>query len=259
MPSKTPRKRKSGGTEYRFRIDAYTPDKIPMARLAEYMGELATLLGEQAAVHFRRLENGSTVIVHAVEREAVPKVRARTTAVRHGDGTQEAMRAFQAINKLLREDDATADLRDKKQGSAKILQFPGRLDASEKFTAIRQHGSIDGVINSIGGRDETVHLRLESDGRQVSGCYTTRAIAKELRHLLFEPVRLFGRGRWNRDDDGIWTLEDFKVDSFEALNEVPLSDALGTLRAIPTEWTDAAYDELGAIRHGSGGKRNGGH
>jgi len=248
----------TGGTEYRFRIDAYTPDKIPMGRLAEYMGELATLLGEKAFVHFRRLERGSTILVHAIEKEAVPKVRDRTTAVRRGEGTQEAMRAFQAINKLLREDNAVGELRDKEQ-SAKILQFPGRLDASEKFASIKQQGSIDGIVNSIGGRDETVHIRIEHDGRQLSGCYTTRSVAKELGHLLFEPVRLFGRGKWNRDDDGNWTLEEFKIESFEALNGAPLPDAIAALREVPTEWTDDAYGELGMIRRGSKAKRNGGH
>jgi hypothetical protein len=149
---------------------------------------------------------------------------------------------------------------DKKGASAKILKFPGRLSASEKFAAIKQHGSIDGVINSIGGRDDTVHIRLmDHRGQQISGCYTTRTIAKQLAPLLFEPVRLFGRGKWSRDDDGNWTLEDFRVENFEALNDAPLSDALAALRAVKTEWPDNSIDELGDMRHGPGGKRNGGH
>jgi len=253
------RQKTGGGGEFRFKIDAYSPEKIPMARLAAYMAELASLLGEEASVHFRRLEKGSTVIVHAVEKEAVPKVRARALAVRRGDGTQEAMRAFQAINKLLREDNAVGSLRDKKQ-TAKILQFPGRLEATEKFTAVRQQGSIDGILNSVGGKDDTVHLRLQDHaGNQISGCHTSRTLGKELGKRLFESVRLFGRGRWNRDDEGVWTLEDFKVENFEPLDDAPLSDALAALRAIPTEWDDKAATELGVIRHGSGGKRNGGH
>ena len=49
--------------EYRFVIDALSPDSLPMARLAEYMGELARLLGRPDQVHFERLEGGSTVLV----------------------------------------------------------------------------------------------------------------------------------------------------------------------------------------------------
>jgi len=59
MPRNPKRPRKSGG-EYRFKIDAYTPDTMPMSRLAEYMRELSEMLGEPSAVHFERLEPGST-------------------------------------------------------------------------------------------------------------------------------------------------------------------------------------------------------
>ena len=125
-----------------------------------------------------------------------------------------------------------------------FFRFPGRLTPEERFTAVRQHGSIDGIINRIGGRDETIHVSLEMEGRQVSGCYTNRAVAKELRHYLFETVRLFGRGKWNRDGDGNWSLEDFKIESFEPLKDVPLSQVLTELRSIPTEWTDETHDEV---------------
>ncbi len=58
--------------EFRLKIDAYSPKTIPMASLASYMNDLARLLGELASVHFVRLEEGSTVLVH----EAVPDVHA---------------------------------------------------------------------------------------------------------------------------------------------------------------------------------------
>jgi hypothetical protein len=57
--------------EYRLRIDAFTPETLPMSRLAEYMADLATLLGEQERVHFARLENGSTALVHTIECHSV--------------------------------------------------------------------------------------------------------------------------------------------------------------------------------------------
>lgn len=156
------------------------------------------------------------------------------------------------------EDNAVGVLREKRT-TAVVLRFPGRLEPEEKFTAVRQYGSIDGVVNRIGGKDETIHVTLEIEGRQVSGCFTNRAVAKDLRHHLFDTVRLFGRGKWNRDADGNWALEDFKIEGFEPLKEVPLTQALDEIRSIPTEWTDEAHDELRAIRHGPGDKRNGGH
>jgi hypothetical protein len=255
-PKRPPR---GDAAEYRFVIDAYTPQTIPMGRLAEYMRELAEVLGEHNAVHFKRLEAGSTVLVSKIEREAVPKVRARVVAVRRGEAPREALRAYKAINKLLREDNGVGALKDDKAG-ATIIRFPGRDEAEEKFPSVHEHGSVDGVIVRIGGADETVHITLQVDGQeQVSGCYTNRLLGKQLAHKLFEPVRLFGRGRWSRDNEGQWTLVSFKVESFDPLSDMPLSAALTDLRAIPNDWDEASLTQLALIRHGPPRKTNGGH
>lgn len=251
-------RRQKGDTEHQFTIDAYTPETIPMARLAEYMRELSQMLGEPASVHFLRVEPGSTVIVHRVEREAIPKIRERILLVKNGDGPAEGMRAYNAINKLLRDDNAVGAYRGHK-GSAVILKFPGRERIEERFSTIRQQGFIDGIVTGIRGRDETVHITLDSEGKQISGCYTNRAIAKQLGSKLYEAVRLFGKGKWFRDAEGTWGLSDFKVESFEPLQEVLLTDALGRLRAIPAEWGDEAFRELELIRKGTKGSSNGGH
>jgi hypothetical protein len=259
-----PRKQRSakGAAEYRFKIDAWTPDTLPMARLAEYMAELAQLLGERSGVHFRRLAKGSCVLIHKVDHEAIPKVRERIRRVRADDAPSDATKAFKAINKLLREDNATGVLRaDSERGT--IIRFPGREEAEEKFSSIRQHGSIDGIVVRVGGTDATVPVWLEVEDEQISGCYTTRAVAKQLGAKLFEPVRLFGQGRWSRDGEGEWSLVSFKVESFEALEDVPLTAAVERLRSIRTEWTDEAYAELGMIRKGPAAKprnkNNGSH
>lgn len=246
------------GAEYRFTIDAYSPETMPMSRLAQYLGELSSLLGETSAVHFSRLETGSTVVVSSVEHEAIPKVRARAASVRRGEGQSDAVRAFKQINKLLRDDNAVAYLQDKAVGAV-ILKFPGREEVEEKFPAIRQQGSIDGVIIRVGGQDETVPVWLEVEDKKISGCFASKAIAKQLGSKLYEAVRLFGKGRWSRDNEGLWSLIDFKIESFEALDEAPLSSALAQLRAIPTEWDDGAFSEFDLIRHGPKGKPHGGH
>jgi hypothetical protein len=257
-PKNPPRPRESAGVEYRFKIDAYTPDTIPQLRLAEYMRELSQIFGEAAAVHFRRIERGSLVLVSKIEREAIPKVRERVSRVRRGEPAQDALRAYQQMNKLLREDNAVGLLHDEK-AKTEMLRFPGREEVVEKFPSVREHGSIDGVLVRIGGTDESVHVTLQFENQQLTGCWTNRAIAKQLAHKLYEPVRLFGRGRWSRDSEGGWTLSDFKIESFEPLQDIPLSAAIAELRAIPVEWDTQAYEELGTIRHGPGEKRNGGH
>lgn len=251
-------KGKATWAEYRFKIDAYTPETMPMGRLAEYMAELSRMLGERERVHFLKLSRGSTVLVHRVEREAVPKVRDRVSNLRQGQGTVESLRAFQTINRLLREDNAIGTLRGTPSGGV-VIRFPGREEIKEKFEAVRQHGSIDGIVTGIRGKDETIHITIQVEGNQVSGCNTTKLIAKKLGARLFEPVRLFGRGRWSRDADGNWSLEDFRVESFEALSDANLSSALEDLRRTPSEWVEHSLADLPMLRHGTENKRHGGH
>ena len=258
-PSTAPRKAKaSTGTEYRFSIDAYTPETMPMARLAEYMSRLAEILGEPSAVHFDRLVAGSTVLVHRIEREALPKVRERAAAVQRGDAPREAIRAYRAINRLLREDNGVGVLRENVRG-AKVLLFPGREETEETISSVRQTGTIDGFVMKVGGTDETVPVLLKSEDQLISHCWTTKPIAKQLAHKLFEPVRLFGTGRWGRDADGMWTLHEFEIKTFESMQDVPLSAAIAELRAIDGDWGSEAYQELAVIRNGPARRRHGGH
>ncbi len=245
------------GTEYRFSIDAYTPATMPMARLAEYMKQLAEILGEPGAVHFERLETGSTVLVHKVEREAVPKVRERAASVQRGDAPRDAIRAFKAVNRMLREDNGVGLLRERTRG-AKILVFPGREEAEEVLSSVRQVGTIDGFVMKVGGTDETVPILLKSEDQLISHCWATKQLAKQLAQKLFEPVRLFGNGRWGRDGDGLWTLLEFQVKTFEALEDAPLSVAVSRLRAIDGGWGEDAYAELALIRGGAARRQHGG-
>jgi hypothetical protein len=229
-----------------------------MDRLAQYMAEFAKLLGEKDAVHFGGLTKGSTILNVKVEREAAPKVRDRVATVRSGNCSGDTQRAYRALNKLLRDDNAVGMLRDKSP-SVVVIKFPGREIEEEQFYSISQHGSVDGIVTGIKGSDETVHITILSGDQQIVGFETTRIIAKKLGAKFDEPVRLFGRGRWQRDVEGNWTLKYFRVESFEALEDMPLADALDLMRKIPTEWNDSALAEIGAMRSGPGGKRNGGH
>jgi len=242
---------------YRFRIDVFTPRTIPMVRLAEYMAELARVLGESAAVHFERLESGSTVLVHRVQREAVPKVRERVQSVRRGIASRDVLRSYRTINKLLKEDNGAAVLRESKRGT--IIEFPGRNEVEERYPAVRQYGSVDGIVCRVGGIDRTVPVTLEIEGQPISAFGTSRPVAKELAKNLFEPIRVFGIGKWLRDQEGNWSLDDFKIESFQTLDDEPLSATLSKLRELAVDWNEASYAELDLIRHGPVTKKNGGH
>ncbi len=216
--------------EYRFVIDAYSPETLPMSRLAEYMADLARLFGTAERVHFVRLEAGSTVLVQTVEAEAATEVRNRIDAVAAGQGPEEATRAFRTLNRYLAADGATGSLRD---GGGEVIPFPGRGHPPPlTFGAFNQPGVLDGVLIRVGGRDDTVPVHL-LDGETVHLCNANRDMARRLAPYLYgAPLRVHGDGRWDRDADGGWEMKRFNVSDFEELDEAPLGEVVGRLRDV---------------------------
>jgi len=222
--------------EYRFKIDAFTPETMPMARLAEYLTDLAKLLGTQDSVHLIKVEPGSTVPVMLVEYEDEPKVRERLHAVHNNEGPEEAMRAAVEINRRLVRDNARGDLIDPIGKS--IIKFPGRDRAiNVSYGPFSQPGSLDGVLIGVGGKRDPVPVHLQPRNEaDIHICYASRTLAKQLAQHIFGPMlRVSGTGRWFRDPDGKWIMERFMVVGFDVLRETKLRDVVGKLRQIPSE------------------------
>jgi hypothetical protein len=245
-------------TEFRFRIDAFTPETIPMARLAEYMKHVAEILGETTLVHFSHLEGGSTVLVNRIQNEAVPKIRDRAAAIARREAPRDAIASFHHVNRMLREDNAAAVLRERKRGPT-ILIFPGREESQLQVSSVRQHATLEGELLRVGGKGERVPILLQSEGMEIAGVWSDRPTAKRLAGHLFEPVRLSGEGRWSRDVMGTWILNDFHVASYQVLENLGLAKTVQRLREAGGDWTAEAFADLQRIRHGSPEAADGGH
>lgn len=235
---------------YDFRIDAWAPDTLPMSRLADYLAELATLFGNREQVHFVKVVKGSAIPVISVENTAYPKVEARLRLVDRSDAPKELICAKQRINEMLREDNASAYLRPR--GGAKILEFKGAKTPLAEEVVLFEQGELDGVVLRIGGKDETVPVMLEGENGQYFRCNTKRDIAKQLAgHIFGTPVRVSGKGKWHRNQQGEWALESFDIQSFELLDNTSLEDVIAGLRAVEgSEWNEMAapQEELKKLR-----------
>lgn len=219
--------------EYVFHIDVFTPDTLPMSRLAEYLAALSRMIGHTEHTHFLRVDEGSAKLVHKVDAVDAPKVETRLNNVRRGQAPKEAMKARKELDDLLANDNAIATLTEAETGRV-VVPFEGRNRPKPiSFPAFREDTAIQGQIVSIGGRDSTAHAILQ-DGEVVHvNLSMTRDIARELAPLLYGPiVRLHGNGRFERQPDGKWKMLDFKVDRFEKLDERLPKDFLTELRAI---------------------------
>lgn len=240
--------------EYRFKIDAYSPETMPMSRLAEYLHDLAVLFGEDKGVHLIKVEKGSTVPLMLIDVEEEPKIRERIQAVQQNTAPKDAQRAAAQIDERLRKDNAKGAIVG--PGGGKILSFSGRdLNKLPEYGPFNQPGKFDGIPIRVGGEQESVPVHLEGRDR-IYICWAKRSLAKEIAQYLFTSViRVEGVGRWTRHRDGEWEMISFTIKDYTPLPAVSLKDAIQRLRLIPAEWKqmDDPLGELARIRQGTDG------
>ena len=240
-------------TEYRFHIDAFTPATLPMRRLAEYMAEVAKLLGEPERVHFVKIEGGSAILVSQIESEAEIKVARRLLEVKNGEGDIEALRAERRIDGMLATDNAVGQLLD--ENGAEIIPFPGRTRPRPlRYGPFREDGVLEGVLIRVGGKDESVPVWLRDEGT-IHKCTAKEDIARRIsvHYPTGDFLRVWGSGRWMREEDGAWSMERFDIREFEPLDEASLPAVIKKLRTVQgAEWGDDPVGDLHRLRKGGG-------
>lgn len=210
---------------YTFRIDSFTPATLPLARLAEYLAALADLFGEEQSVHFKALKKGSAQVVNTVEKHAAPKVRLRVQNASTVEASADIAEPFQRINKMLRLDNATGQL---KLGTARILDFPGRKAIKPPIMGpFTQPFERDGVLVRIGGKDKSAHAIIRDPEGEDWSFEISRDLARSLCHHLFGgPLRLRGTARWLRNEDGKWEYTSLRASDFVELSSASLKETL---------------------------------
>jgi hypothetical protein len=212
--------------DYRFRIDAFTPSTLPMARLSEYMADFAAILGHQPHVHFLGLEKGSAVLRARVDEEVWPEVEAN---LRHADDPKGGrFRIYERLDRRLAEDGAVGEIINFRE--MVVLRLAGRDRPPElDFPSFRERSYLDGELVRIGGKDTTVHATIV-DGARSFRCQLSRDLARQLAGMLFNGrVRIYGNARWKLLPESEWSLEQFDADAFEILEGGSLIDSITRL------------------------------
>lgn len=232
--------------ELRFKIDAYTPDTMPLSRLLSYLRPLATILGEPDNVHLMDIEDGTTTAVLAVERHAYPSVTRHIRDLRDGKGSPAANSARRQIDDLATDDEAGPclildDLGEKLVDFAEFSQ-----NGQFEYGPFSEPGILDGVPIVVGGKNDPVPVHLEAPDK-VYVCKASRTVAKAIgEHLFTDPIRVSGVGQWLRDHDGQWNMLGFLIQSFELLRTETLAEVTERLRGIEADWK-SLDDPLGDL------------
>lgn len=237
--------------DYRFKINAYSPETMPLGLLTDYLADLAIVLGE--GVHLVGIEDGSHTSLMHIDREAEPKVRERIRAVELEEAPIPVMEAYARINGRLRRDNADGAFLEKEKN---LLFFPGcEPDNVPEYGPFNEVTTIDGVPVVIGGTREPVSVHLLNRNGERFLCSASREKAKLIApHLFTTIIRAEGIGRWIRYPEGIWEARSFTIENFVPLadvSDVSLRASIDEIREIPAKWKelDDPIAELASIRY----------
>lgn len=228
--------------EYEFKLEAYTPQTIPMERLAKYLAALAKLFGNEASIHLSRLEAGSTCPIMSIDIEAIPKIEERLNGLGSGEAANDARMAFDEINKLCAADNATGALYGRNMGVRDgnvVVLFEGRnLPKRLKFGPFTEQITFDGELIRIGGKDKTAHAQLVDPEGVIWNGEMTKDLAANIAQYLYKGLlRVSGRAKWIRDEDGHWIPISLVITEFLVLDDDSLFDATNKLRSLKeTDW-----------------------
>jgi hypothetical protein len=235
-----------------------TPETMPMARLAEYLFDLAAMMGYKESVHLVKVDNGSATPVMLIDADEEARITDHLQKAQLGRSDRSANLAYRRFETKLREDNAFARVRNVEKG-CNVIEFIGRnREKVTEYGPIRERASVVGEVIRVGGKDETVPVWLKRvDGDFFFYCDAKKHVAQDLGHKMYVTLRLHGIATWKRDDKGTWTMVHFSIQSFdpEPLSDAGLAETLAVLRAIPDNgWLDAAdpLADLREIRHGEG-------
>ncbi|HEY7802862.1 MAG TPA: hypothetical protein VIC30_00275 [Orrella sp.] len=214
---------------FALKIEALSPQSIPMNRLARYMLEFAGLMGCVEHVRFEGVSAGSTIVRAQVHTDIAPLIAARIQAISSNKADANVLKYFDAINDLLREDQTRGCL---VQSDRSLIAFQGaEIKVGAGIGPIKETGDLTGQLISVGGKDQTKHVRIMSQHGEIYRLETRNIeLAKALAKHLFSLVRVNGSGTWHQDSCGNWKLERFVAESFETLDDTDLITAMQALR-----------------------------
>jgi len=238
-----------------LRIDGITPRKMALSDLGQYMLDFVRLLGAEQCPRFYRIKQNCTSIGARLPREREVDTRQRLFLVRNGEGPQEALNAQSSIALRMGKSRAKGGVVTDYQGTRLIeIPVPVIAPAAPSLPVLTRAGSLQGQVIKIGGKQEVVPVQIEDVDGFVYYCLARRELARKLgRHIFGKTVRVHGVGKWRRDDERRWIVEDFQIHEVdEDLSDAPLDFAIERLRAIDSAWKDHPdpHDELERIRNG---------
>lgn len=242
---------KRGEFSFMFRILGRTPGKFPMNRTGEYIREFAELLGTENYPVFTGIKSASVGLKARVPYERQHHTHLRLVTAKTEPSSKPA-RVLARIQQMVDQDGIRqAQVLDRDENV--VYLFEGKVVQEENTQTIYQTGQVDGMVTGVLGADDTMHLYLRDYlDRDLRIMIRDMEIARHLlQYFRKGTIRAHIHGHWKRTEYG-WIPEANKctVDSFEVLDDTPISEVLRQFVSVPDngwstmEHPDAFLDDL---------------
>lgn len=132
--------------------------------------------------------------------------------MQRGLGDTEAIKAQDAIEKVLADENATGSIFENDNPGSEIFAFPGvNVPLPMFYGPFKEEGSLDGILIGVGGAECTAHLQPRKGETKYNGIVASRESAHKLAKHLYGQVQLFGICRWLGEEEGNWVLKKFRI------------------------------------------------
>lgn len=235
---------------YKFIVKDFTPETMPFGRLIEYYAQIAKMVGQAENMHLIDIREGSHASQFNFKRNHESEVTKRLMCLKDGTAPQNAVNAHDKINEMLSEDATSGEFTD--PSGHNIIQFPGNKQKVSALVRMRDAATFTGELYHIAGTATDVRVRIKTDLYGVVYCIATKDMAKSLRDFLFEKVKVSGRGLWEKNDDGGWSIDDFTIADFIPVKNENLKDAVNRIRNLDIDWPKNVIQDMRSLDEKAG-------
>ena len=211
-----------------LKLDDTSPEKLKLSRVLEYYRQFGIMCGEDEHLQIDAVREGSAALALSVEDSAYHSVTHSIRQARHGLGSRKTRKAYDALMLMMAKDNVQGSVLD---GEEKIISFPAP-DVPEEL-AVTEYGSVQGLVYNVGGKDETIPVKLIGSQGETLHCETSDvAVMRQLGQLLQMYVRLEGQGEWVCDSEGGWKLKKLHIERVTKLTTGGIKSAIQELRKL---------------------------
>lgn len=206
------------------------PETLPVGSLAKYLSQLAKLYGDGESMHLDSVSDGCACVNIAIEDDDYGKALSRIKEAHAGQGAKQYRDAYRRIIKQIDLDGYQADFY---AGDSKVVSLPSkRKKANDQLLTQVMPTSVKGRLYSVGGKDDSIPVRLEAMDKKIVYGETAPEIAKRLGADLFQYIHAHGRGEWVEQAKGGWSLRKLVIDSYEVIENVDAKTVFDRLRKL---------------------------